>query len=56
MIYNQHDEVLSIKKEQEMFNRVSFGGERILHEFNGAKVVIVPMEDCVLLEAFDSEN
>ncbi len=46
----------SKEEEQETFNRVSFGGERILHDFNGAEVAIVPMEDYVLLEAFDSEN
>ena len=39
-----------------MFNRVAFGGERILYDFNGAEVAIVPVEDYALLEAFDGEN
>ena len=39
--------------EQEMFNRVAFGGERILYNFNGAEVAIVPLEDYAVLEGMD---
>ena len=38
---------------QTIFNRVSFGGERILGNFNGAEVAIVPVEDLEILEAMD---
>ncbi len=43
----------SKEEEQEMFNRVSFGGERILYDFNGAEVAIVPLEDYAVLEGMD---
>jgi len=48
--------VESKEEQQAMFNRVAFGGERILYDFNGAEVAIVPVEDYALLEAFDGEN
>ena len=43
----------SKEEEQEMFNRVAFGGERILYNFNGAEVAIVPLEDYAVLEGMD---
>lgn len=43
----------SEEEEQEMFNRVAFGGERILYNFNGAEVAIVPLEDYAVLEGMD---
>ena len=43
----------SVEAEQEMFNRVAFGGERILYNFNGAEVAIVPLEDYEVLEGID---
>ena len=43
----------SVEDEQEMFNRVAFGGERILCNFNGAEVAIVPLEDYAVLEGMD---
>lgn len=43
----------SVEAEQEMFNRVAFGGERILYNFNGAEVAIVPLEDFAVLEGID---
>ncbi|WP_316355529.1 hypothetical protein [Candidatus Neptunichlamydia sp. REUL1] len=42
-----------VETEQEMFNRVAFGGERILYNFNGAEVAIVPLEDYEVLEGID---
>lgn len=47
--------VESKEEQQAMFNRVAFGGDRILYNFNGAEVAIVPIEDYALLEAFDGE-
>lgn len=55
---NEHEEAIAVEnkeEEQEMFNRVAFGGERILYNFNGAEVAIVPLEDYVVLEAMDKE-
>ncbi len=43
----------SVEAEQEMFNRVAFGGERILYNLNGAEVAIVPLEDYAVLEGID---
>jgi hypothetical protein len=43
----------SEEEEQEMFNQVAFGGERILYDFNGAEVAIVPLEDYAVLEGMD---
>jgi hypothetical protein len=43
----------SKEQEQEIFNRVAFGGERILYNFNGAEVAIVPLEDYAVLEGMD---
>ncbi len=43
----------SKEEEQEMFNQVAFEGERILYNFNGAEVAIVPLEDYVVLEGID---
>lgn len=48
--------VESKEEQQAMFNRAAFGGERILYNFNGAEVAIVPVEDYALLEAFEGEN
>lgn len=45
----------SREEEQQMYNRVAFEGERILYNFNGAEVAIVPMEDYAVLEAMDRE-
>lgn len=53
------EEMLAVETkedEQLMFNRVSFEGERILYNMNGAEVAIVPLEDYVLLEAFEAED
>lgn len=51
----EEEEVIleSREKAQEMFNRVAFGGERILYNFNGAEVAIVPLEDYTVLEGID---
>lgn len=47
--------VVETKEEQQaMFDRVAFGGEPILYDFNGAEVAIVPIEDYALLEAFEA--
>lgn len=48
--------IQSKEEQQEMFNLVAFGGERILYNFNGAEVAIVPLEDYALLEAFEDKN
>ena len=45
--------VQSVEAKQEMFNRVAFEGERILYNFNGAEVAIVPLEDYAVLEGID---
>jgi hypothetical protein len=55
---NEQEEAIAVENkddEQQMFNRVAFEGERILYNFNGAEVAIVPMEDYAVLEAMDRE-
>ena len=43
------------EEEQQLFNRVSFEGERIVYNMNGAQVAIVPLEDYAILEAMDRD-
>lgn len=55
---NAEEEAIAVENkddEQQMFNRVAFEGERILYNFNGAEVAIVPLEDYAVLEAMDRE-
>ena len=55
---NEQEEAIAVESkedEQLMFNRVAFEGERILYNFNGAEVAIVPLEDYAVLEAMDRE-
>ena len=55
---NAQEEAIPVEnkeEEQQLFNRVSFEGERIVYNMNGAQVAIVPLEDYELLEAMDQD-
>jgi len=41
---------------QNLLNRAAFDGERIVFNFEGAMVGIVPLEDLMLLEEVDPEQ
>lgn len=41
---------------QNLLNRAAFDGERIVFDFEGAKVGIVSLEDLILLEEVDPEE